>query len=266
MTKLEELQEIRKGTKILADQCEEHINESYKNLILAAARNNNFPEDKIRGIYLDVAMETPYQAKDRYSRDYIRIDVGDETNYHDLTIYVKADKMTINNCCSGDWEINSWYYWYAKLMVIIADIGTQLQNLCAQFDRKPIHDDFLAQCDVSWEQERIKKEEEQLKREKLISELNGAEYIAHYRTLRYYEPGFQAGADNLVIESLYKVVKRTEKNFIVNQLYKEYRDGELTNTWSLRYKEDTRIKKEVLYWLGNNYRAINKNDLDIREN
>ncbi len=267
MTELERLKQIYTEKYNVAEQYRKEIEDGYKSLIMAAVKNNNIPEDKVRGIYCDIADTTPYRDNKGWSirYDYIRVDVGDQKDSHELTLYVGADRMDINNCCSGNWTYDSWYYWYVKLMVILSEDSGCFTNYCEMVERGPLMEAREAERKVSDEEYRIRMEEHERQKRERQNELDNAEYIAHYRTLRYYEDGFQAGSDNLVIDSLYKVVKVANKNFIVNQLYKEYRDNQLTDTWTLRYRDDTRLKKDVLYNIGNNYRAIRKEDLNIIE-
>ena len=41
--------------------CKKEIEDGYKSLVMAAVKNNNIPEDKVRGIYCDIADKTPYR-------------------------------------------------------------------------------------------------------------------------------------------------------------------------------------------------------------
>lgn len=268
MTELERLQQIYNEKYNVAEQCRQEIEDGYKSLIMAAVKNNKIPEDKVRGIYFDIADKTPYRNNERswsVRYDYIRVDVGDEQDSHELTLYVDADRMAINNCCSGNWTYDSWYYWYVKLMVILSEDSGCFTNYCEMVDRGPLMEAREAERNVSDEESRIRMEEHERQKRERQNELDSAEYIAHYRKVRSYEDNYVEGQDTFVIDSLYKVVKVANKNFIVNQLYKKYWDNQLTDTWAIRYREDIRLKKDVLYNIGNDYRAVKKEDLNIIE-
>lgn len=267
MTELERLKQIYTEKYNVAEQYIKEIEDGYKSLIMAAVKNNNIPEDKVRGIYCDIADTTPYRNKGGWSNryDYIRVDIGDQKDSHELTLYVGADRMDINNCCSGNWTYDSWYYWYVKLMVILSEDSGCFTNYCEMVERGPLVEAREAQRNVSDEEYRIRMEEHERQKRERQNELDNAEYIAHYRKIVWYEDAYVEGQDTFVIDSLYKVVKVANKNFIVNQLYKEYTDNQSTDTWSLRYRDDTRLKKDILYNIGNNYRAVRKEDLNIIE-
>lgn len=252
MTDLEMLQKIRNEKYQLAEIAQNKAKEGYQGLIRNALEKNNFNMDLIYGLVSDISSREP---DDDWCRDYVEIGIRKDNKSYELDIYIKGDRVEFNNCCSGNWSAGSLYHEYVKMMSIIAsDVAQSLLDYSKSINRQPLKDADEAYYNVEREKSRIRDEEYHAKRQARIDELNGALYIGHYTKLRWYEDGYVEGEDKFKRDALYKVEKITPKYFIV----REYWNG----GWS--YCND-RLKKEQLYSLSNNYRAVNEDEIDIKE-
>lgn len=252
MTDLEILKKVRNEKYQLAEIAQNRAKEGYEGLIRNALEKNNFNMDLVYRLVSDISSREP---DDRWCKDLVQVGIKDGDKYYDLDIYIKSDKVEFNNCCSGNWSINTLYYQYIKLMDIIAtEVSESLLTYSKSINRQPLKDADQAYSNVEREVSRIRQEEYDKQRQARIDELNGAAYIGHYKKLRSWEDGYVEGEDKFKRDALYKVEKITPKYFIV----REYWNG----GWS--YCND-RLKKEQLYSLSNNYRAVNENELNISD-
>ena len=265
MTDLEMLQKIRNEKYQLAEIAQNKAKEGYEGLIRNALEKNNFNMDLIYRMPVDVSSREP---DDNWCRDFIEVDIKKDDKSYELDIYIKGDRVEFNNCCSGNWTADSLYHEYIKMMSIIAsDVAQSLLDYSKSINRQPLKDADEAYYNVEREQRRIRDEEYQAKKQAKINELDGAEFIARYRKLKSWEDGYVEGEDRDTITHLYRVIKRTPKYFIVDEYFLEYANIESTERqWMSRWYSEERIKKDVLYVIGNGYKAVNKDELDILEN
>lgn len=265
MTDLEMLQKIRSEKYALAQIAQDNAKEGYSKLIISALEKNNFNTDLIYRMPVDISSRDP---DDLWCRDFIEVDIRRDNKSYELDIYIRDDKVEFNNCCSGNWTADSLYKDYVTLMSILAnEVSQSLLNYSKMINRQPLKDADEADHNVEREQRRIRDEEYQAKKQAKIDELDGAEFIARYRKLKSWEDGYVEGEDKETIAHLYKVIKRTPKYFIVDEYFLEYPSVDsLERRWMSRWYSEERIKKDVLYVISNDYRAVNKDELDIIEN
>ena len=264
MTDLEMLQKIKNEKFALAQIAQDNAKEGYSRLIRSALEKNNFNTDLIYRMPVDISSREP---DDLWSRDFIEVDIKKDNKSYELSIYIHGDKVEFNNCCSGNWTANSLYHEYIKLMSIIAnEISQSLLDYSKIINRQPLKDADTAYANVEREKSRIRDEEYQAKKQAKINELNEAEFIARYRKLKSWEDGYVEGEDKETIAHLYKVIRKTPKYFIVNEYFLNYLSVDSTERqWMSRWHSEERLKKDDLYVVSNNYRAVNKDELDIKE-
>lgn len=262
MTDLEILQKIRNEKFALAQIAQDNAKEGYSRLIRSALEKNNFNMDLVYRMPVDVSSREP---DDNWCRDFIEVDIKKDDKSYELDIYIKGDRVEFNNCCSGNWTAGSLYNEYVKMMSIIAsDAAQSLLNYSKSVNRQPLKDADEAYYNVEREKSRIRDEEYQAKKQARINELDGAEFIAKYRKLKSWEDGYVEGEDKETITHLYRVIKRTPKYFIVDEYFLEYASVDSTERqWMSRWYSEERIKRDVLYVISNDYRAVNKEELNI---
>lgn len=263
MTELERLEAIESEKDELAHLAQTGIKEGYEKLVRSALERNNFNMDLIYHIAIDVSSRKP---DDSWSRDYIEVRIKDDNNYLDLDIYIKDHEVQFNNCCSGNWTVDSLYYHYVKMMAILAqELNQSLLGYSQAVDRQPLRDADEARWAVDDEQRRIRDEEYKKAKEAKIEEIDNAEYVGRYRTLRSYEEGYVEGEDTYILTQLYRVIKRTPKRLYVQQYLRNQYDGDPENLYrpSRWYRDEEILKKEDLY--NPNWKAVTKDMVNIED-
>lgn len=263
MTELERLQEIEREKNELAHLTQTGIKEGYEKLIRSALEKNNFNMDLIYRIAIDVNSRKP---DENWNRDYIEVGIKDDKNWLDLDIYIRDHKVEFNNCCSGNWSVNDLYYQYVKLMAILAtELNQSLLAYSKAVDRQALKDADEARCAADREKYRIREEEHKRAKEAKIKEIDNAQYIGKYRTLRSYEDGYVEGETTYKLSQLYKVVRRTPKRLYVVEYLRNQYEGDPEDLYKpcRWYRDEEILKREDLY---NPYwKAVTKDMLNIED-
>ena len=263
MTELERLEAIESEKDELAHLAQTGIKEGYEKLIRSALERNNFNMDLIYRIAIDVSSRKPDEL---WSRDYIEVGIKDNKNSLDLDIYIRDHKVEFNNCCSGTWTVDSLYYQYVKMMSILAfELNQSLLGYSQAVDREPLREADEARWAVDREKQRIRDEEHQRAKEAKIQEIDNAQYIGRYRTLRSYEEGYVEGEDTYKLSQLYKVVKRTPKRLYVQEYLRNQYEGDPEDLYKpcRWYRDEEILKREDLY--NPNWKAVTKDMLNIED-
>lgn len=258
MTELERLEGIEREKDALADVVQKGIKEGYEKLVRNALEKNNFNMDLVYRIAIDVSSRKPDAL---WSRDFIEVGIKDDKNWMDLDIYIRDHKVEFNNCCSGNWTVDSLYYQYVKMMSILAfELNQSLLGYSQAVDREPLKEADEARWAVDREKQRIREEEHQRVKEAKIQEIDNSEYIAKYRNLKSWEDGYVEGESKQVISQLYKVIKKTPKRLYVEE-YREY-EGNVYKP-AYWYRDEEILKKEDLY--NPNWKAVTKDMINIED-
>jgi len=265
MTELERLKEIEKEKDALADVVQTNIREGYEKLIRTALQRNNFNMDLVKRISISVSSRFN-NSNSIWEEDSISVNIGNDDDYYTLDIYIKPNVVKFNNCCSGNWTFDSMYYQYVKMMSILAfELNQSLLGYAQAVDRQPLIDADKARWAVDAEESRIRDEEHKRAKEAKIEEINNAEYIGHYRTVRSYEEGYVEGETTYKLSQLYKVVRRTPKRLYVEEYLRNQYDGDPEDLYKpcRWYRDEEILKREDLY---NPYwKAVTKDMLNIED-
>lgn len=263
MTELERLEEIEREKDALADVVQTGIKEGYEQLIRTALQRNNFNMDLVKRISISVSSR--FNDSDSiWDEDSISVNIGNDNDYYTLDIYIKPSVVKFNNCCSGNWTFDSMYYQYVKMMSILAfELNQSLLGYAKAVDRQPLKDADEARWAVDREERRIRDEEHKRAKEAKIQEIDNAQYIGRYRTLRSYDEGYVEGEDRYTLTQLYKVVKRTPKRLYVQEYLRNQYEGDPEDLYKpcRWYRDEEILKREDLY--NPNWKAVTKDMLNI---
>ncbi len=265
MTELERLQKVYEEKRSLAIKADEEFKAGYKAIVEEALVNAGVSLKYLNNFGVTVGPETPIKNDKswRTENDYLNVYIGDEENHSNLSVYVNTTEVQINNCCTGTWTKNEWYYWYAKSMVAIMDAQDKLVAYCAKIDRTPVRESLNAEYALDREEDRIRDEERKREEAEKIQAMENAEWIGTYRSLRSYEEGYVKGAEKQkeILTGLYKVIKRTPKLIYIQS----YLIEDATTFKKLWYTDIKQMKKNEIYDLYSCYKPVDPTTITINE-
>lgn len=273
--KLDNLTFLSVGAHQLADTACRQIKDGYKAIITDMLVKNNFPGDKITHIEYDIVANVSEKAR-YWSRDLLRIyvaDPEDKTYYgHSFDVDIKPTSVKINNCCTGQWELGDWYYYYIKLTILIAEISEQLKTYCQEVERIDLQEEERINSELDSVKQQIENINYNEERDKHIKELDSAEFIGCYEKLNRWDTGYIEGQDTYKLKSLFKVIHRTPKKYIVEEYEKDYEGDHQIDVWTKKwYSAEKKIKKEAIYstyrykTIYYPYNVVNRNEIEIRD-
>jgi hypothetical protein len=267
MTELERLQGIYNEKCEASGLAEKMIEQAYNETIRTVLENSGFDMSYLKRIVCSISDKMPIpDPKDYWSahyRDYIRVDIEDKDgNGHDISLDINRGAVSLNNCCTGNWTRDSWYYHYIKAMVAIADATDALLAICTNAKREDMRAATEARWAVENEQDRLRKIENEQKEQARNAEMEKADWLGVYGELKCYEKGYIKGADKQprVLRSLYKIVKKTAK-LIYLQQYQATSDPTVFNEpW---YFDPRQKKKAEVFSQYSNYEPVDASILTI---
>ena len=256
----ENLEQIWKEKADIAYTCCTGMEQSYKLLVEQTLRTAGFNLEYVKGIYPSVNEF----IDNKWQYDHIRVEISNNTDgkSYSVDVYINTDKVRLNNCCTGDWYSGSSYHKYLEAMVIIANSSEQILGLAQSIDRVPLQEAFNADCELRRLENKIAQEEHEARKKAKIEEIDSAEYIGLYRSLRGYEDGYIEGQDVKVLECVYKVIKRTPK-FITFEEYEKTTNPDGSVTWAPNkwFRSEAKERRERMY--NPSYVSLNKEQVNI---
>ena len=269
MTELERLKEVRNQTFEQRKKVEGEISLGYESIIRKALEKIGFDMNYFKAIYCSPTEKTPVARENSWASryDYVRVDIEDSKgNGHELTLCIDNVKVRINNCCTGDWTKDSWYYHYVKAMAAIADETENLIAYCVSIDRTALEADLVAASEVEHETTRLRTIEREQKEAEKLKAMEAAEWLGVYGYLKSYEDGYIQGAkyedQPRVLRKLYKVVRRTNKLIYLLSYYSTSNPTVFEKPW---YGDTRQYKKAEVYSLHSCYEAVDPSTFTIKE-
>jgi len=260
MTELERLEQNYQEKRNSGIHVEQQIKTQYTNIINSILSESGLDLNLINYIYIDLTES--FKTTSIWNYDRLVISIGDNDNNYDISLYINEKEIKFNNCCTGDWLVNSNYHKYLKALVALADAEPEIRAVTVQFDRTPLEEEQQAHILLEREKRRLHEEEFKRIKEAKIQEIDSAEYIAEYRAIRSYEEGYVQGENKQKVGTLYKVIKRTPK-FITCKEYERSTDDKGVEYWhpSNWLNDQVKMRRDSMYYP--NYKKVSKGTAEI---